>query len=138
MEASTPLNVRQLVFLLGAYLPRIGFADLASGIKVEEQGEGQCTVTLGNMGLGVDTGWEVTVPTVGGHRTVDGYRVFSVVTHSGGRWHPDEEEDKTEKECVAMGDAIEHIGMLLAQFAARDLPDLPAELAPQEPVLEEV
>lgn len=139
MDTNTlPLNVRQLMFLLGAYLPKVGFADLAQALKVDEQGEAEYTVTLGNMGLGIDTGWQVAVPTLGGHRDVAGYRVFSVVTHGASRWHPEKEEDKTEFETIYMHDAIARVGSLLAEFVARNLPELPAELAPAAEVLEEV
>lgn len=133
-----PLNVRQLVFLLGAFLPRLGFADLAATLKVDEQGEGQYTVTLGNMGIGIDTGYELHVPTLGGHRAVDGYRVFSVVTHAASRSHPEEEEDRTELETISMGQAIQHVGTLLAQYVAGNLPDLPAELVGEVVIPEEV
>lgn len=138
MDASLPLNVRQLVFLLGAYLPRIGFADLAATLKVEAQSEEEHTVTLGNMGLGIDTGWAMKVPALGGCWDAKGYRVFSVVTHGASRWHPEEAEDKTEFETVAMHVAIEQVGALLARFVASNLPDLPEELAGEQAVLEEV
>ena len=107
-------------------------------LKVDEQGEGQCTITLGNMGLGIDTGWDVAVPTLGGRRDVQGYRVFSVVTHAASRSHPEEAEDKTELETVYMSDAIAHVGALLARFVADNLPELTAELADQQAVLEDV
>ena len=138
MSEQLPVVVRQLCFMLDAYLPRIGAGAHVGQVKVECVGEGEHTLMIGNTGINIDTGWEVEVPTLGGKKKVPGFRVFVMETVSGGRSHPDEAVDVTTLETVQIGSVVQEVGRLIAYDAMNGLPDLPADMVGDAPVLEEV
>jgi hypothetical protein len=127
MSEQLPMVVRQLHFMLDAYLPRIGAGAYVGQVKVECVGEGQHTLTIGASGINIDTGWEVTLPTLDGNKKVPGFRVFVMETIRGGRNHPDEQVDVTTLETVQIWCVVEEVGRLIAHDAMSGLPDFPAD-----------
>jgi len=123
-----PLVVEQLLFMLKAFLPRIGAAELAQTMTVDAMSDTEHSISLGNTGICIDTGYPVPVPTLDDKKTVDGYRVYTMEVQAGGRMHPDETVDVTRKETPYQHEVLTGVGTLLAQMAAENLPDLPPEL----------
>ncbi len=125
-----PIVVEQLLFMLRAFLPRIGAADAAGDLKVEANSDTEHTISVGKTGICIDTCYPVDVSTLSGKEKRDGYRVFTMEVHPGGRWHPDEDVDVTRKETLSQQEVLLEVGILLCIAASDNLPDLPVELAP--------
>lgn len=133
-----PLDAQRFLFQLRAFLPRIGQAAAVESLRVELQSDTECTILIGDSGIGVDTGFAVPVRLIGDrHLERPGLRVFTLQTEYGGRWHPDEEVDKTESLTESPGEALVCVAGLFARLETNGLPDLPTELMPAATVLEE-
>lgn len=133
-----PLAVRRMKYLLEKFLPLVGCERLAQEIEASREGCTEWMLKVGNTGIFIDVGYEVDVPVLGGYRSTDGLRVFTMEVHPGGRWHPPEDVDVDQLVTLREDEALICVGKLLAQEAVMSMAPLPVELEPMTVIEEQV
>lgn len=127
-KTELPLAVRRMKYLLEKFLPLVGRASLAQEIEVSSEGCTEWMLRIGQTGIFIDVGYEVDVSVLGGYRSTDGLRVFTMEVRSGGRWHPPEDVDVDQLVTLREDEALISVGKLLAQEALMRMEPLPVEL----------
>ena len=122
-KTELPLAVRRMKYLLEKFLPLVGREKLAQEIEASREGCTEWMLKVGNTGIFIDVGYEVDVPVLGGYRSTDGLRVFTM-----GRWHPPEDVDVNQLVTLREDEALICVGKLLAQEAVLEMAPLPMEL----------
>ncbi len=127
-KVELPLAVRRMKYLLENFLPLVGQATLAPEIEVSNEGCTEWMLKIGKTGIFIDVGHEFDVPVLGGYRSTDGLRVFTMEVRPGGRWHPPEDVDVNQLVTLREDEALICVGKLLAQEAVLQMAPLPPEL----------
>lgn len=127
-KTELPLAVRRMKYLLEKFLPLVGRSNLAQEIEVSSSGCTEWMLQIGKTGIFIDVGYEVEVPVLGGYRSTDGLRVFTMEVHPGGRWHPPEDVDVDQLVTLREDEALLCVGKLLAHEAVMQMGPLPMEL----------
>lgn len=127
-KTELPLAVRRMKYLLEKFLPLVGQPKLAQEIEVSSEGCTEWMLKLGKTGIFIDVGYEVDVPVLGGYRSSDGLRVFTMEVRPGGRWHPPEDVDVDQLVTLREDETLICVGKLLAQEAVMSMAPLPVEL----------
>lgn len=141
MTLPTPdLKTRQMQHMLSAFLDAMQRPGLAGSIALTQYGgDDEWTLTIGDTGIGIDTGHPVKLgPSLTGKTTAPGFRTFTMESSAGSRDEPPDAWDCTRCESFSPSTILLSVAELLGRMALDRMPDLPAELCGPEPVLEEV